>query len=675
MPVPLRDDGSPGPTRRLVVFVHGFNSNKDSCWRKLLNVLEKDKSLSDVFDFDAFEYETALFQASHLKRLPNIDELGAELGSHLDRILVDRDSGRQKYIDATLVGHSMGGLVIQSYLVQRLNSGKGMEFDRLRQVILFATPNFGSGVLETIRRLLYGLFQNPQEEALRLFSEKLKHIHEAMRERIIDAQRRSDHTYPLPVYCFWGDCDDIVQEWSAKGHFPHGEPLRGHHNNLNQPEGTEDERYCAFVEALLHPHGHKHVWEIDTFRYSARVNPLRPGSVIVAKHGTKERLVETDNRAEVVRQLRFGRNNRCNDPFPLRYATRNDGWINPILPEHVTSAEKSRQYEDTGTEVIAEIAPERNQISRLYMEVYKGFDPGHRDYHMHLGRKAYFRRLEFEVDLSEYLAAGWRMTNGPHLYFHPHDPETHRFCLNRPMLDPDPPHEHDSKGIWRWTLEHVKEGVIDIVWDLVPRGVAVARESPSVIELGADEHAIFGYGSLLSLESLERTLGRSYTGPFVVCGLMGWYRTWSITMPNSTFSYQNGKGSWVTPERILYLDITPSPERRMNGVLFIVNKDDLQMFDDREWIYERVQINDQLRGVAVLNGPAWAFVGRAEHRLVAPASPRRAAVRRTYLDILEAGMNELGAEFAAGYRDSTEEVPPNLIVRDHKRDRPLSGAP
>ena len=149
MPVPLRDDGSPGPTRRLVVFVHGFNSNKDSCWRKLLNVLEKDKSLSDVFDFDAFEYETALFQASHLKRLPNIDELGAELGSHLDRILVDRDSGRQKYIDATLVGHSMGGLVIQSYLVQRLNSGKGMEFDRLRQVILKASLHCFHAILQT----------------------------------------------------------------------------------------------------------------------------------------------------------------------------------------------------------------------------------------------------------------------------------------------------------------------------------------------------------------------------------------------------------------------------------------------------------------------------------------------------------------------------------------------
>ena len=43
-------------------------------------------------------------------------------------------------------------------------------------------------------------------------------------------------------------------------------------------------------------------------------------------------------------------------------------------------------------------------------------------------------------------------------------------------------------------------------------------DSRELIKLASGEHALFGYGTLLSKESLERTLGRSYTGPFAVTG-------------------------------------------------------------------------------------------------------------------------------------------------------------
>jgi cation transport regulator ChaC len=261
---------------------------------------------------------------------------------------------------------------------------------------------------------------------------------------------------------------------------------------------------------------------------------------------------------------------------------------------------------------------------------------------MHVGRKAYFRRLGFEVDLSEYLASGWHLKAGPHLYFHPLDRGDHQLCAKREMLDPDPAHGYDPRGIWRWTLEYVKDGVVDIVWDLVPPGPTVALEAPSAIKLHAGEHAVFGYGSLLSMASLERTLGRTYHGPLVVCDLIGWRRSWNVSMPNSTFAFQDSFGTWITPERVLYLNITPAPGKRVNGVLFIVGEADLRVFDQREWIYERVAVNDLLRGVTVIDGPAWAFVARPEHLLVPPTDPRQAAVRRTYLDMLNSGKADPG---------------------------------
>ena len=50
-----------------------------------------------------------------------------------------------------------------------------------------------------------------------------------------------------------------------------------------------------------------------------------------------------------------------------------------------------------------------------------------------------------------------------------------------------------------------------------------------------DEVALFGYGSLLSVASLEQTLQRRYDGPLVACSVEGWRRTWNVAMPNQTF--------------------------------------------------------------------------------------------------------------------------------------------
>jgi pimeloyl-ACP methyl ester carboxylesterase len=672
MPVPIRDDGSLGPTEHLVVFVHGFSSNA-SCWRSLETQLRQDSALAGVYRFAIFDYETALLRAKPLRRLPSLEEVGLELGSYLERTLVD-ESGQEKYIDTTLVGHSMGGLVIQSYLTGELQAGRGRRMDRIRQVIMFATPNFGSELLGVFRRFWSVFFPNPQEEILRTLSGEMKRVHQAMREHVIDAALRSDHSYPLPCYSFWGDSDGIVKERSARGYFPHGEALRGDHTTLKEVSGSNDPRYSAFVHALIHPHGHTNIWEIESSYYIAAISPRRRETPVVAKYGDRVRLVETDNVARVERKVSFGRHNKCRHPFTLRYATRNEGWIDATMPKHVTGAEKLRQYEDTGTEVVAEVVPDSDHPSVLSMFVYKGFEAGHRNYHMHLGRKAYYRRLQFEVDLSAYLAAGWRVTDGPRFYYHPSDPGDHQWCKGRKMLDADPMSEYDSKGRWGWCLEHIKEGVIDIVWDVTPINVEVARESPSVIELKPGEHAVVGYGSLLSIASLERTLGRRYTGPFMVCHLTGWTRTWDISMPNSTFAYLSENGAWITPERILYLNIERRAGQRMNGVLFVITDDDLKSLDEREWIYDRVAVDQELRGASVLNGNAWAFVGKPEHILKEPDSPRKAAIRQTYLDILDLGIRELGEDFRTDYEDSTAPVSPHLLIQDHKRDKPPSGA-
>ena len=186
---------------------------------------------------------------------------------------------------------------------------------------------------------------------------------------------------------------------------------------------------------------------------------------------------------------------------------------------------------------------------------------------------------------------------------------------------------------------------------------------PQRIDLGPGRHAIFGYGSLLSLPSVERTLGHPYAGPLVVCDLEGWRRCWDVAMPNRTFFTRIGDES-VFPREILYLNIRRAPEETMTGILFVVSNEELAAYDTRESAYDRVAVADALRGVTVEGGEAWTYVGKPEYIRLGVSSWRDAAIRASYLDIVNSGLTALGPDVRVRYEQSTDPAPQHLIFAD-----------
>src|SRR5215471_12648882 len=138
-----------------------------------------------------------------------------------------------------------------------------------------------------------------------------------------------------------------------------------------------------------------------------------------------------------------------------------------------------------------------------------------------------------------------------------------------------------------------------------------AAKAQQGIQLQPGETALVGYGSLLSLPSLERTLGRAYTGPFLRCVVRGWRRTWDAAMPNKTF-YTETAGGRMTPEAILYLNVRRDPASEINGVVFVVNQEELAAYDRRESIYDRVDVSADI-DVKVDGGSAYMYVCRPEY--------------------------------------------------------------
>jgi cation transport regulator ChaC len=191
----------------------------------------------------------------------------------------------------------------------------------------------------------------------------------------------------------------------------------------------------------------------------------------------------------------------------------------------------------------------------------------------------------------------------------------------------------------------------------------------STLELAPGESAIFGYGSLLWQPSLERTYGRPYVGPSEVGHLPGWRRTWDLLYPNRTFFFKGPSGDRRCPENILYLNIQRG-DSLLNGVLYAMTETDIDLFDRRELGYDRVNITGELQGVNVVGGPAYVYVGRPEVLLRSPRGPDFAAIRKTYLEIVDKGLNRLGPDFRSAYDASTDPPPAGNIIEDFLDDSP-----
>lgn len=183
------------------------------------------------------------------------------------------------------------------------------------------------------------------------------------------------------------------------------------------------------------------------------------------------------------------------------------------------------------------------------------------------------------------------------------------------------------------------------------------------IRLHPGESAVVGYGSLMSIKSLEQTLQRRYDGPFVPCHLNGWRRSWDVAMPNRTYYYV-GDGTRIYPDHVLYLNVTAVSGSRINCVVFVLRPEELAAMHRREWIYNATVVTDQLAGVLVTGGNAIVYVAQARHVMRGATDPRKAAVRASYLQILDEGLRQRDAAFQAEYGATTDPVPSHLVIQD-----------
>ncbi|MCG6495224.1 alpha/beta fold hydrolase [Kitasatospora sp. A2-31] len=224
-----------------VVMVHGFMSGPE-VWDRFSGLIGEDADLAGA-QVLRFGYRTKLWKPLNPTRaIPSLDTVADSLKEFLR-------TDAERFERLVLLGHSMGGLVIQRHLVRMLADGHGRQLDRIKRVVLLATPSAGSVLgLEARRALLRG---NPQEKQLRPLNEQISDTLSRVLKSVVNATEPSDYTCPIPFSVFAGEEDGVVPRASAQTVFPDAAVLPGTHFTVVQPDSATHRSYTTVKRLLL----------------------------------------------------------------------------------------------------------------------------------------------------------------------------------------------------------------------------------------------------------------------------------------------------------------------------------------------------------------------------------------------------------------------------------------
>jgi hypothetical protein len=184
---------------------------------------------------------------------------------------------------------------------------------------------------------------------------------------------------------------------------------------------------------------------------------------------------------------------------------------------------------------------------------------------------------------------------------------------------------------------------------------------------------VFAYGSLVSLASAERTLGRPVqsAGP---ARLAGWRRSWSQARDNlrseKTFALADG----TTPSHCLGLNVARRTGPGPNGALIEITEAELDRLAVREIRYDAVEVTNE---IAAEDSPGFdrvvTFTAKAENYAETP--PPGSVILAAYARAIEAAFESLGPGQLELYRESTEPQPVEVVEGILVRDRIPAGNP
>lgn len=186
----------------------------------------------------------------------------------------------------------------------------------------------------------------------------------------------------------------------------------------------------------------------------------------------------------------------------------------------------------------------------------------------------------------------------------------------------------------------------------------------SVLEIPKGFVGIVAYGSLISLPSMEQTLGHKYEGPVHELHLTGYERVWTcvrhFNAPQAAAAGANKIEAYLlrNTERVpvlgtAELNLYPKKRGRINGVLYLLTDEELRKSDQREWGYRRADVTDRIEEFRFRGGRVYVYESPSGS-LTAPSAEQGTYVLiKEFLDLVTGACDARGKDFRNEFDKST----------------------
>jgi hypothetical protein len=175
---------------------------------------------------------------------------------------------------------------------------------------------------------------------------------------------------------------------------------------------------------------------------------------------------------------------------------------------------------------------------------------------------------------------------------------------------------------------------------------------------------IIGYGTLMSLQSMEQTLGHKYEGPIYQVHLKDYIRGWEYRRPNNdpqsdateafkidAYFLQNNKK--IHFSGTVNLNIYSKNNSKINCMLYLITNEDLPRIDKRERGYTRVDVTDKIDEYLVTRGQIYVYEGFPEHPNTSSSEPEKYIIIKEYVDQVIRVCDGIGKNFRIEFDKST----------------------
>ncbi len=227
-----------------VFFIHGFTGDATGTWGDFPALLAADPELSE-YDVFSWGYPTQLNLAYTITRHfwtddPDIETIGMGLRTLLANFA-------QNYQKLVLVGHSMGGLVIQSFILEELLRDGHEHLDKLTEVVLYGTPSGG------LKKASLGAFLKNQIADMNFYGDFIQKLRSEWKQQLDDCRASSALQRSFRLTLVAGMKDNFVPPESSLNPFPLDEKeiVPGDHTSMVKPSPGNDLAFRVLKKRLL----------------------------------------------------------------------------------------------------------------------------------------------------------------------------------------------------------------------------------------------------------------------------------------------------------------------------------------------------------------------------------------------------------------------------------------